>query len=63
MSRYDKCVCSDTRAKHDDNGICRVKSCNCMEFEFDDGTDGPIDAMVSADWAGGVEVHTSYGGH
>jgi hypothetical protein len=30
--RFDKCVCSDTFGKHDSNGVCRVKECDCIQF-------------------------------
>ena len=32
MNRFERCDCGDTLAKHDDNGVCRVKDCDCLEF-------------------------------
>lgn len=52
MNRYDKCVCGDTYGKHDDNGVCRVKTCDCLEFQS---------AHDLQNW-GAEKVHTSYGG-
>jgi hypothetical protein len=33
MNRFEKCWCGDTFGKHDDNGVCRVKDCDCIEFD------------------------------
>ena len=32
MNRFERCECTDTLLKHDDNGVCRVKECDCTEF-------------------------------
>jgi hypothetical protein len=52
MTRYDKCECGDTFGKHDDNGVCRVKTCDCIEFRLS-RSKTPEDLVV---------VRTSYGG-